>query len=312
LIKKLGLDEKVLQVVSPDSNTKIATLGNAEINLLLNHPLFAIQKPAANAKEYNLLQYANQLWRLGKHSEASTILQRLIKSNKNIYIAHLMLAAILNEQNKYEESLSAVNQAIAIKPNDYNAWKFKSLVFLNLKKYPLSLEIVNKMIEDNPQDISLHLLKSGIFFVMKNHSEALATTDKAIQLQLQPLSFIYSLRGSIYLELKDYQGLVNDMNKAIQLQPDLAIAYAYRATGKLQLIDFKVIEDMVKEGQTNPNNPRFQEFALSFLKETSIILADMNKAIELEPDNQVIKDISILMVFIEAIIEPLKESLNQR
>ncbi|MFN6515522.1 MAG: trypsin-like peptidase domain-containing protein [Nostoc sp. CreGUA01] len=308
LTTKAGLNEKELKLVSPGNTNQIPKIGDSEINLLLNHPLFAIRKPEANASTNDLLQYANQLWRIGKSSEASAVLQRIIKSNKNFHIAYLMLGAMLFQEEKYEESLFALNQAIAIKPNDYNTWKLQSIVLLQLKKYPLALDTINKMIEENDEDISLYLMKAGTFVQLQRYQEALATTDKA--LQIQPLSVIYLYRGSIRYTSSDYQGLVNDMNQAIQLEPDLALAYAYRAAGKTLLIDLKGMEDITKAGQLDPNDPRTKEVLLSFLKETSDILADMNKAIELDPDHPVIKEISIVTTFLSGMSELFKDYLN--
>lgn len=48
---------KVVMVAPPD-------LTAAETNLLLTHPLFAVEKPPQNANEYDWLNYGNQLWRL--------------------------------------------------------------------------------------------------------------------------------------------------------------------------------------------------------------------------------------------------------
>ena len=51
----------------------------------------------------------------------------------------------------------------------------------------------------------------------------------------EPDSFNYVTRGGLYLLLKKYQSGLNDMNKALKLEPDNMDAYFYRGVIRLNM-----------------------------------------------------------------------------
>jgi tetratricopeptide (TPR) repeat protein len=250
LTTQAGLKKESLKAGS----TKSVSINDSEIELLYNHPLFAIRKPLADANDSDWLEYANQVWRIRSFSETITILQEIIKRNPNFYQAYYALGLVLGDGGQDpEKALAALDKATMLKPDYYEAWKVKTYALYNLKKYSLALAAIDKAIEYNDDELNLYLQRAGILLNLQRYPEALATIDKAIK--IQPFYISYFIRGLIRFESQDYQGALSDFNQVIKLQPDFSFAYALRGASRY------------------------------ILKDTQGGLADINQAIKLEPDN---------------------------
>ena len=89
-------------------------------------------------------------------------------------------------------------------------------------------------------------------------------------------------------ELKEYEGAIKDYDKAIELDPNYALAYMNRGIAKAQLKQYSAaIADYDKAIELDPN------FALAYhnrgvakynLAQYNAAIADYDKAIELEPN----------------------------
>tara|TARA_B110000967_G_C18374795_1_gene312347 strand:+ start:34 stop:381 length:348 start_codon:yes stop_codon:yes gene_type:complete len=66
----------------------------------------------------------------------------------------------------------------------------------------------------------------------------------------------YILRGSIKIQLKDYNGAISDITKSIDIYPNNAIAYFKRgeAKGFLKKDYYGAISDYTKSIELDPNN----------------------------------------------------------
>ena len=92
------------------------------------------------------------------------------------------------------------------------------------------------------------------------------------------------------IDLKDYMGALEDLNKAIALKPDYAQAYVIRGIVKNNLEDYSgSIKDLNKAIELKPDNAEayyLRAVLKSCLKEKDYIgvIQDASKAIELKPD----------------------------
>ena len=84
---------------------------------------------------------------------------------------------------------------------------------------------------------------------LKDYSGAIADFNKAIQLN-PDFALAYRNRGNTKQNLKDYTGAIVDFNKAIQLNPDYALAYYNRGNTKTYLNDLAgACTDWTKAGE---------------------------------------------------------------
>ena len=119
-----------------------------------------------------------------------------------------------------------------------------------------------------------------------NYQQAINDYNKAIQLNPQ-LATAYNNRGLAYDNLGNYQQAINDYNKAIQLNPQFALAYNNRGLAYIKLGNHQqAINDFNKAIQLNP------QYAMAYIARGLAYarvgnyqqsIKDFNKTIELNP-----------------------------
>src|SRR5579883_1151420 len=281
LATRAGLRPELLTIVTtaPKKLTKV------EINSLLHHPLFAVEKPLQNANEKDWLNYGNQLWRLGRYSEAIAALQQAIKLKPEFaQHAYYALAFAFNSQQKYLEAVTALDQATKIQYNYDEAWKIKSEVLVNLEKYPEALAAIDEAIKYNNSFVNYHEEKGLILANLKRYPEAIAALNKAIE--IKPLFTSYFLRGAIRQKSKDYQGALFDYNQALILQPNYGLAYQGGCFVRERLKDYqRAIADCDKLINLQPDYAiaySMRGLIRSELEDYQRAIADFSKVIDLE------------------------------
>ncbi len=285
LATNAGLKPEWLKVVTVTPPALTA----AETNLLLTHPLFAVEKPPQNANEYDWLNYGNQLWRLEKYQEAVAAMQMAIKIKPNFYQAYYTLGvALYSFQKKNPEALAAFEQATKIKPDSYQAWSFKSAVLGTLEKYPEALAAIDRAIEyNNDNDYNLYVVKGSILYELKRYSEALEASNKAIE--IQQIYTAYFWRGGLRMQLNDFPGAIADYTQVIQLVPDYALAYGGRGFSRYLLKDVQgAMVDLNQAIKLQPDyatNYSIRGKLREDLKDFQGAIADLNQAIRLDPNH---------------------------
>jgi tetratricopeptide (TPR) repeat protein len=103
------------------------------------------------------------------------------------------------------------------------------------------------------------------------------------------LAFVYSIQGIVRAELvDDRQGAIDSYNQAIQLQPDRAISYYFRAKTRYRSGNkLGAIDDFNKAIQLQPdyiNAYISRGVVRANIGNTREAIADYNRAIALKPD----------------------------
>ncbi len=103
------------------------------------------------------------------------------------------------------------------------------------------------------------------------------------------------MQGCKY-QLKDYSGAVDDYTQAIILDPDFSETYYQRAYAYIEIKNFdKAIEDYKMVLELDPSNSRIPgkiatvkvqagDFSGAIADSNSLIIKDLDKAIEIEPE----------------------------
>ena len=96
----------------------------------------------------------------------------------------------------------------------------------------------------------------GICYVESgNYQQSLNDLSKAIELNPKDAWIFYSARGISYYLSGDYQRAINDFNKAIELSPEDADAYGLRGIAYARLgNNQEAIKDSNKVIELNPND----------------------------------------------------------
>ncbi len=153
-----------------------------------------------------------------------------------------------------KNSISALSQAIKLKPDFYQAYYARGIIYWRQDKNREALADFQKVIELQPSWTAGWRWKGYILDELKRYSESVAAYDKAIALDPQDFS-LYLIKGFALLQLKDIQEALSTLNQSLQIKPTPT---AYASRGSI--------------------------YFLFFQREPQKAIADINKALELQPD----------------------------
>ncbi|HJT27858.1 MAG TPA: tetratricopeptide repeat protein [Pyrinomonadaceae bacterium] len=153
-----------------------------------------------------------------------------------------------------------------------------------------SMADVTKALELNPNYVNALYLRAALRNKKGDAAGVLADYNKIIELapSAPGVEVVYHNRSMIRLTGKDVDGALDDLNKAISINPRVAEIFNGRAIARLQKGDLDgALEDYEKTIELKPSLPsaflgrgyfRYQK------KDFDGALADFSKAIELKPD----------------------------
>jgi tetratricopeptide (TPR) repeat protein/S1-C subfamily serine protease len=189
---------------------------------------------------------------------------------------------------KNTEAVGAFQQAIKLKPDFYEAYFALSSPLYREKKYPEALAALEKAIKIKPDSDEAWSFKSDMLhYRLKKYPEALAAVDKAIEYNNSNVN-LYMQRCLILRDLKQYPEALASISKAIEMKP-LSYYYNIRSTHRLLTKDYQLaLADVNHAIQLEPDSA--QNYSMRGLirmgmKDYQVALADVNQAIKLEPDS---------------------------
>ncbi|MBD2622192.1 tetratricopeptide repeat protein [Microcystis flos-aquae FACHB-1344] len=251
--------------------------------------------PNTNAKADIWIERGGQLWRLRRHEEAIKAFDEAIKQNdpKNVYLAWYGKGLALFGLDKDQPAIEALQQAINTLPTGEDLKEFhssilqlQSLVYRSLENYEQALTVINQAISLFPNNPKSYIIKWVVLYELKRYDEGLDTITQAIN--RAPRAFLYVIRGGYYSLQKKYELALADLNKAMKLNPNYALAYSgrgelyyYQKKYELALADFnKAIELDSKLAEAYSN----RGLLYSYQQKYELALADWNKAIDINPN----------------------------
>jgi tetratricopeptide (TPR) repeat protein/S1-C subfamily serine protease len=287
----IGLQERLK--VKPQLLTTAQPQVSPQQKQEISQAITGVIVPNTNAKADIWIERGGQLWRLRRHEEAIKAFDEAIKQNEpdNVYLAWYGKGFALGNLGKAQPAIEALQQAINTLPKREDLKNFhssilqqQSVVYRYLENYEQALTVINQAISLVPNNSNHYNEKWLVLYELKRYDEGLAAINQAIN--LAPRAGWYVNRGSLYYNQKKYELASDDYNKAIELNPNLAMAYNNRGgiyynqqKYELALADFnKAIEldSKLAEAYNNRGGIYYNQ------KKYDLALADFNKAIELD------------------------------
>lgn len=206
----------------------------------------------------------------------------------------------------YKGSISDFTKAIEINPKDSYLYYSRGNSKYSQKEYEAAIKDFTKAIELNPIDIASYYFRGYSKQDFNDQSGAIEDFTKAIELveseiSSDDLSFLvlkrhfkesnnlYFSRGLSKYLLRDDIGAISDFTKAIEINPNDALPYEYRARARGRLKDFeRSMKDISKAIELNPNFGDayfFRGQLKTILVDDVGSIADFTKAIELNPND---------------------------
>jgi tetratricopeptide (TPR) repeat protein/S1-C subfamily serine protease len=234
---KLSVNPRKLQVKTTIVNT-LDDSKLASVNLVRNN--ISIPNNASNAQQW--IEYGNQLYRLGKYSQAVTAFERAISLQPNVLDAYYGKGLALLFMRNSTAALQAFDKAIMlVSPGSeskfYYLWKYRSVTLKELNNLPSALVAISEAIRWEPQDNTLLNEKAHLLDRLEQYSAAIKIYDLIISKDQK--AWAYNNRGVSKSKLGDNKGAVADYNVAIGINPQYAEPYSNRGITKYRSGDNK-------------------------------------------------------------------------
>ena len=188
---------------------------------------------------------------------------------------------------KYEDAIADYNRSIKLKPDDAQVFYYRGYAKYSLKKEDDAVEDFTEAIKLNAQDANSYYMRGESYYTLDMFSEAEADYTRTIELQ-PDYSSAYYMRGNARYS-KSSPGAMEDFSKSIELSPDYAEGYFMRASCHYILKAFGPAEkDYTAAITKKPDYTEayyWRSYARVNLGKKKEALADINKALELDPGN---------------------------
>lgn len=179
------------------------------------------------------------------YSKAEECYKKVIELDPQSYLAYFYMIRILIHISKKEEALKLIDQVLDLKLSHMH--KFYSLRYeINKenKRYEEAIIDIRKAIEDYPNKSEYYYELGKTLAALKRYSEAVDYLKRCTEMESNEFYFVdYS---SVLMFLKRYNEGIDCCNKAIELNPTLAIAYINKGEALLELGDINGAEEQCK------------------------------------------------------------------
>ncbi len=185
------------------------------------------------------VERARKLVGNGSTGGAIQMLRRVIAAEPGNADAHLLLGTTLALQGNRSESLQQLREAVRLRPDSAEAYRALGMALGRFVEIKAAREAFERAIELNPNvadahaDLSLILAQSGEWRLAREH------LNRAIQIEgnKPPAARFYYLRAGIAGEQNDLGAARADLERAVLLRPDFAVAWARLGAIRRALLD---------------------------------------------------------------------------
>jgi tetratricopeptide (TPR) repeat protein/S1-C subfamily serine protease len=321
--QKMKISPNLFNLLTIESNRPVA-LNSTDRNNVIS-TMENISTPQAEDVGKRWLDYGNQLYRTRQYSKSIAAFDRAISKGEKLlgnygkasslraakkmdlaaiaiaqsiaavpsierisyYYLWSKQATILQDLSKYEEALKSAEIAISLKRDDLILRHEKAVILFNQKKYNASIIIENDLIRTKAEWF-FHVIRGLSKEKIGDNQGALQDLNSAIDLNPNGDGF-YSFRGLVKIKLGDYPGALKDADQAIALDPNKDLNYMTRAIIKIVLKDsqgaLKDANRAIALDPRNPENHNIRGVVRSQFGDNKGAIDDYTKAIELNPKN---------------------------
>jgi tetratricopeptide (TPR) repeat protein len=233
----------------------------------------------------------------GKYKESLPVLKKVLKENKEFYMAHTKMAYAHMKLKDYKEAEKAIQKSEAIMPLDFETQKIKGINFYLNNKYRESKSAIDTAIgiarDDKIDDAELFYYRAQLMFKGKSYKSALEACESAVEIKPKYIEAIL-LKAEIRFASKEWNYAIKELNDAIKLmpadKPDYS-AYKLRAKCKFEVKDFKgAVTDwnVYIDGVPGEEEALISRGAAKInINDNSGAIADLDEAIKINKKNPV-------------------------
>lgn len=245
----------------------------------------SIQLSPDNATVYN--NRGNALMDLGHPDEAVKDFDRAIALSPNYGAAHNNRGNAHAALGQYEPAFQDYRKAVELMPQSAVPFNGRGKAHEELKRYHAAVRDLTRAITLNPKYAAAYHNRADAYLVIGMYKEAADDATQAINLLPPdtPDPDLLLLRARAYSGDKKYNQAVDDLNKLIELKPDLIEAYVERGMVFTQVRRFDdAIGDLTRAIEIDPKNVKayaMRAEARLQAEANDDALSDVNQALEI-------------------------------
>ncbi|HZJ11112.1 MAG TPA: tetratricopeptide repeat protein [Methyloceanibacter sp.] len=244
----------------------------------------SIQLSAENGAVYN--NRGNALMDLGHHDEALKDFDRAIALSPNYGAAYNNRGNARVALGQYALAFQDFRKAVELMPRSAVSFNGRGMAHGELKRYHAAVRDLSRAIIINPKYVAAYHHRADAYFALGLYREAIADATQAITLEPEvPNPDLLLLRGRAYAGDKKLNPALEDLNKAIEVKPDLVDAYVERGIVFVQARRFDdAIGDFTRVIEIDPQNVKAYAMRASAKLQAQAnddALYDVNQALQL-------------------------------
>ena len=250
------------------------------------------------ANPYHWIEKGNQLWRIGRISEARGSFEKAIQLKDDLYLAWFAKGFTLGFDRQFDRALAACDRAIelnvlptAIK---YESFRCRAGALHKLQRPQEALKALEQALTINSNNSADWMFKGELSFALGDYQSALLSLNRAVELRqeqnINPSSLLHNNRALVALELEEYDLALEDVEQAISI--DANFAPAWRNKGLILETSDRDIESLAaydKALELDPedyNTWTNKGFSLYKLERYQEAKQSFEKALEINPSYQ--------------------------
>ncbi|MFN8258749.1 MAG: tetratricopeptide repeat protein [Bacteroidales bacterium] len=133
----------------------------------------------------------------------------------------------------YESLFNAIEVLLQKDKNSFNLWLFRGITAEKIKNFNIAIESFSKAAEINPES---ELPIFGRAYANMEMLDFINSINSGIQLNMNNRALTTNIKNET---VQDYSSIIEDYNKAILLNPDLAVVYFNRANLRVKAQDYE-------------------------------------------------------------------------
>jgi tetratricopeptide (TPR) repeat protein len=205
---------------------------------------------------------------------------------------HFALGKDFLAQNDHANAEKEFSQAIKLNPKKAEYYCSRSYAYTGDNWIDKAMEDVSIALKIDPKYTDAWEFRGSLYELKGEYEKAISGYNEWIALSAGDKtnnSNAYASRGYVYYAQSDYSNAIADSSKAIELNPRNFRAYYIRAFAYSQAGEYyKSIEEHTflinNDGQNTALNYNSRAFQYYYIGRYNDALADINKAISIEPD----------------------------
>lgn len=187
----------------------------------------SIQLSPENGAVYN--NRGNVLMDLGHPEEALKDFDRAIALSQNYGVAYNNRGNAHVALGEYDQAFQDFRKAVELMPRSAIPFNGRGKAHAQLKRYHAAVRDLTRAIGINPKYVPAYKHRAEAYLALSMYREAVADATQAITLEPETQDpQLFLLRGRAQAGDKKLNPALEDLNKAIELNPDLVAAYIER------------------------------------------------------------------------------------